>query len=206
MSSRKPRFDIRESGRAAAILFGVLLAANLAFYVLWIRPHERSFSRLDEDGRPQLQHLKAREKAVAAREAYLAALEQAETDLVTLRKDVLSTRERRMIASQLEVASIAREFQVALERIQYENDPMPGDVERFAMVVPLEGGYSNLRRFIQAVESSEKFLVIERVALAQAQDGGNVLQLQITVATYFDSPQRRERRPRDRAPESEERT
>ncbi len=60
-------------------------------------------------------------------------------------------------------------------------------LERFAMVVPLQGGYANLRHFIQAVESSDKFLVVERVAIDRAKDGGVLLQMNITLATYFDA-------------------
>jgi Tfp pilus assembly protein PilO len=59
------------------------------------------------------------------------------------------------------------------------------------MVVPLEGGYANLRKFLQAVESSSKFLVIEQVALAQGHEGGAILQLNIALATYFDDPEAR---------------
>ena len=61
------------------------------------------------------------------------------------------------------------------------------------MTVPLEGGYANLRRFLQAVEVSDKFLVVERVALGEGKRGGAMLQLSITLATYFDAPERYKR-------------
>jgi len=60
--------------------------------------------------------------------------------------------------------------------------------------VPLEGGYHNLRGFIQAVESSSQFLVIERVVLVRSKEGGVLLQLNITLATYFDAPELRRAR------------
>ena len=56
------------------------------------------------------------------------------------------------------------------------------------MNVPLEGGYPALRRFLQAVEQSDKFLIVERVALAKGKEGGVMLQLNITLATYFNAP------------------
>ena len=56
------------------------------------------------------------------------------------------------------------------------------------MIVPLQGGYAALRQFLNAVEESDKFLLVERVVLAQGQDGGVLLQLNITLTTYFDAP------------------
>ncbi len=198
MTGRHPRFDIRESARTIGVVLGVGLLANLLCFTVWIRPRERAFEALDADGRPRLETLKRREAAVEAREAYLQALRDAETSLETLRSDVLATRDRRMIATQLEIARLAREFGVALERIQYENEILPAEaIERFGMVVPLEGGYANLRKFIQAVEGSDRFFVVERVALAQGEEGGSILQLNITLATYFDHPPSREARERE---------
>ena len=54
-------------------------------------------------------------------------------------------------------------------------------------MVPLAGGYTNLRKFIQSVESSDNFLVIERVALGTGKTA-DVVELNITLATYFIAP------------------
>ena len=62
------------------------------------------------------------------------------------------------------------------------------DLDKLIMVVPLQGNYASLRAFLQAVEDSEKFLLVERVALAEARQGGVMLELNITLATYFDAP------------------
>ena len=62
------------------------------------------------------------------------------------------------------------------------------------ITVPLEGGYSALRRFLQAVEHSSKFLLVERVALGKGKEGGVLLQLNITLATYFNAPEERLRK------------
>ncbi|MFN0281755.1 MAG: hypothetical protein ACKVZ6_07260 [Kineosporiaceae bacterium] len=67
------------------------------------------------------------------------------------------------------------------------------------MTLPLEGGYANLRRFLHAVEISGEFLVIERVALAEGDEGGVRLALNITLATYFDLPERDKRSSRGAA-------
>jgi hypothetical protein len=80
------------------------------------------------------------------------------------------------------------EFGIAMNRVQYQNESVDnGALERFATVVPLAGGYSNLRKFIQSVESSDNFLVIERVALGTGKSS-DLVELNITLATYFIAP------------------
>lgn len=193
MTKRRVGFDIRQAGRQIGIVFLVVLIVNIAVAAFVVRPTVRAFRSLDENSLPQRNQLRQRQKQVEGREAFLAALVQAEVDLQTLRGEILSTRQRRMVEVQVELAKLARQFNINLERVQYENDLLEDEgLERFAMVVPLEGGYANLRKFIEAVERSERFLVVERVALGSGQDGGTLLQLNITLATYFDVPELRE--------------
>lgn len=190
---KKTRFDIRESGPKIAIGLGIALAANVIFAIAVVRPKQEEIRRIEEEGAPEIQRVREREKTVERLEGYHQALRQGLEDIRRLREDVLSTRSRRLIEVQLELFGIAKRMSVSIDKIQNENTPLPDEgLERFAMIVPLEGGYRNLRQFIQAVEASEKFLVVERVTLGSANDGGALLQMNITVATYFDRPDLRE--------------
>ena len=185
MTVRRPRFDVREASGTIFLLLGALLVANAAVSVLLVRPKVVRYRQLTDLSSPQLQVVKTREKEIVQKENYRAALEKARDDMKRLAGDVLSTRQRRMIGVQLEIAKLAREFGIALDRVQYENEPVDnGALERFAIVVPLAGGYSNLRKFIQSVESSDNFLVIERVALGSGKTT-DIIELNITLATYF---------------------
>jgi Tfp pilus assembly protein PilO len=185
---RKPRFDVREaSGRILAVL-GALLLVNAAVSVLVVRPAVERYRKLTDTSNPQVQALEKREKDVAGLEAYRVALEKARDDMKHFAGDVLSTRQRRMIAVQLEVDRLLHEFGIAYNRVQYENEALEnGALERFGTVVPLAGGYANLRKFLQSVESSESFLVVERVTLGNGKTG-DVVDLDITLATYFIAP------------------
>jgi Tfp pilus assembly protein PilO len=189
---RQLRFDVRQAGKQVLLALAAVLAANLVFSALLVRPRMKAFESLTEDAQPRLEALQKRQKEVEAQESYLATLEKSTKDLTTLRSDILSTRQKRMIDVQYELARLARQFHINLERVQYENEALEDEsLERMGMVVPLAGGYSSLRRFVQAIEQSDKFLVLERVALESGQDGGALLQLNLTLATYFDSPELR---------------
>ena len=41
---------------------------------------------------------------------------------------------------------------------------------------------------VQAVEESDKFLLVERVGLTKGKQGGRMLDLSISLATYFNAP------------------
>jgi len=191
VTAPKLRFDVRASGKKAALLLALGLGLNGGAYLGLVRPHVREAKGLEEDSEPRLQQIKAREAEVAAKEKFVQAVETASRDLAALRQDVLSTKRQRMIAVQLEVAELASKFGINMERVQYEApDPEQAGkegLERFGMKVPLKGGYANLRKFLQAVEASDEFLVIEQVALENGVGQG--LELNITLATYFDAPE-----------------
>jgi Tfp pilus assembly protein PilO len=188
MKPGRARFDIREASGRIALILGALLVANLAVSIFVVRPKVAAYRQLTDESGPHIQVVKEREKDVKAKEAYVASMTKARDDMKRLSLDVLSTRQRRMINVQLEVAKLVREFGIALDRVQYENETLDnGALERFGIVVPLNGGYTNLRKFIQAVESSDNFLVIERVALGSGKSA-DVIELNITLATYFIAP------------------
>jgi hypothetical protein len=185
----KLRFDIRQNGRTILAVMLALLALNAIVLAVVVRPKVRDYRIVEEESKPRLERLKERTREVTEREEFLAALNQAETDLETMRTEVLATKATRLVEAQLKVAELAEQFNIQLRRVNFDNEELEDEgLERVAWVVPLEAGYSNLRRFIQAVEGSGEFLVIERVALDRARDGGSLLQLQITLATYFDAP------------------
>ena len=144
---------------------------------------------------PLMQKVGAREAEVGDIEEYASRLQQAESGLVRLREEILATRNARMVDVQIEVHRIAEQFGINTEQVTIQNEILgEEDLERYAMVVPLQAGYQNLRSFIQAVESSEQFIVVERVQIGRSNEGGVMLQLNITLATYFDAPELGQRR------------
>lgn len=189
MSAVQSRWDIRQASRELLVGFGGLLLANLAFYGIFVKPRTGDLAALTTKSQPKLEELERREAAVQVREAYLQGIEQAEDDLDHLRTNVLQTRDRRIVTVQQEVEDLAQQFNLQSTQITYQNEILRNEgIERYGTTLPLEGGYANLRKFLQAIEKSDKFLVIERVALAEGLEGGVMLQLNITLATYFDLP------------------
>ena len=180
---RAPRFDVREATGTILIVIVLLLLANVAFMIFASRPRVARYRQLTDTSSPQALLVKTRETEVAQKEAHRAQLEKARDEMKRLAVDILSTRDRRMISVQLEVMDLVKDLGISSDRVQYEA-PEEGPLERFGIVVPLEGGYSSLRKFIQRVEASNNFLVVERVQLGSGRNA-DVVELDITLATYF---------------------
>ena len=197
--TRKPsRFDLRQSMRTIGIVLGVLAAINLVFYLVAVQPIVSRFDRLSGVDQPFSRITETR-ATVETQEGYLEAVQRAKADLSELNQQRLSTRKERMVDVERELARLCEEFGIDLLEVSIEFDStLEEGLERMTMDVPLEGGYRELREFLQAVEQSDEFLVVEAVALTQADLGGNVLSLSIMVTTYFQVPQERIDRSRER--------
>lgn len=190
MPGRWTSFDIRRSSRGILAVLGAVLVLNLLAAALFVQPRVREAAALEERLRPVLQGVRVFENQVEKQEAYLAALVRAGDDLELLTRDILSTKQARLVRVQQEVADLAARFGIEIDKVSYTNEILAEQrLEYLGMVVPLEGGYENLRKFIAAVERSDEFLVIESVALDRAKDGGALLELTITLATYFMAPE-----------------
>jgi Tfp pilus assembly protein PilO len=189
MARRIARLDIRQGGRRILIALGAIAALNAVFYFTLAQPTVREYRRLSEEREP-FQRLNERRDVVEDHEGFLQAVQRAEHDLEELRGAILSTRNERLVDVQLEVASLCEQFGIEYDSIAMDNELLlDEELDRLSMTVPLEGNYANLRKFLQAVENSDKFLVVERVSLAVGKEGGRSLSLNIALATYFTAPE-----------------
>jgi len=182
-------FDLRRGGRKILIGIGVLAALNAVFFILFVQPTVDASRGLENVQEP-FQKLNERRAVVEKHEAFLEALARAEDDLQSLRGEILSTRNQRLVEVHAELASLCDRFGIGLETVSYDNQMLlDEELDRHVMSVPLQGNYQNLRKFLQAVETSDKFLVVEGVSLVTGKEGGVGLSLTIHLATYFTAPE-----------------
>ncbi len=189
MRAKLSRLDIRRGGRRIVTLLAALAALNVVFYIGLVEPQVREYQTLTEAREP-LGRLSERQKQVETHEVFRQAVRQAESDLADLRERLLSTRNQRLVEVEEELERLCREFGIDLNSVSFDNDLLlDEELDRFVMNVPLEGNYASLRKFLQAVESSKEFLVVERVSLARGREGGRTLSLSINLVTYFVAPE-----------------
>ena len=183
------RLDLRRDGRVIVTTLLLALLANLGAYLFLVLPRERETEALrSERDNFEADFTAAKKRADSVRAAF-EHISGAEKGLDTFYNDLLGTKQKKMVEIQREITKICQQF--SIEPTEVHNDTqelIDMRVERFTFSLPLQGDYQNLRQFINRVESSDNFLLVESVSLSGTKEGGSQLALKVVVATYFDAP------------------
>lgn len=117
--------------------------------------------------------------------------DRAQKDLATFYGSVLPDgRDAAMRILLVEIARLARENNLTLGPRAWEPEKIKDtEIERLTGKVELTGDYGAILRFIYDVETSESFLVINSISLAQANTqaaaAAGTLRLSIEMGTYY---------------------
>ena len=185
----KGRFDLRENLWRIAAVLGVVLVLDLGFYLLFNLPRLRSLRSLEESRNSAASDLRATQVRCDKMREKLQQFDGETKKLDDFYGNVLGTQVDRMTTIQKEVRSIATEFHIDPESIDYSSQETEGGgMTLFQITIPLVGGYPNLRQFINRIESSRHLLIVDSVELTGAREGGAMLSLTIKISTVFHSP------------------
>lgn len=186
---KKMQFDIRTESGTIILIVIVLFILNLLFFLFLTRPAYSRYTSLTADNVPALQALEQKEKETKIMEKRFSRITDTEKNITEFYQEILATKDERMIDIQLEVVDIAMQFKIDPDTMKYGNEELLKEgVERFTISVPLVGTYANLRNFLHKIENSDNFLIVDRVILTTAKEGGVILQLNIQLSTFFDAP------------------
>ncbi len=164
--------------------FLVFLVINLIFYGLVLHPGKKGLQereeRLEVIRRDQAISLRRLETVQGDKES----LDRILLNLDTFYFDVLSTREERMNPVRDEITQLARQFNVNLTKRSYPAQEYADmGVYEFKIRFPLRGRFEDVGKFIDRIENSENFLVIDRITLRS--DESRMLQLTFDLSTFF---------------------
>lgn len=110
----------------------------------------------------------------------------------TLRKfytDILGRRPARITDILAEREEISNQFGIVPTQVRYafqQQEDIP--LERFRMSFPLSGTYESFRFFVNTMENSQNFFIIDDIELANQQEETETMNMRIAVTTYFHSP------------------
>jgi Tfp pilus assembly protein PilO len=191
MKKLMAEFDVREK---SPIIIGIILAwlgLNLAFTFVINVPRAREAAMLEEEAARLSGLVTSRQKEIERLRGERDRVVGGSDQLQTFYQDVLSTKGERMIAFQREIRDIAQKFRIDLKSINYaaEAAPTKDKIARFAAAMPLTGSYEGLREFIETIEKSSQFIIINSVELSNSKEGGVILGLSISLSTYFLDPE-----------------
>jgi Tfp pilus assembly protein PilO len=58
-------------------------------------------------------------------------------------------------------------------------------MQRLAITLPIEGNYSNIRDFLNVLESESKLVIVDSMALVSEREGTDTLRLDVSLSTLF---------------------
>lgn len=201
-ASGRTRFDLRQDLVRVVAILGVLLLLNVGFYLFLNLPRLRALADLTSGRDAVRRTLIELGRSCQAMQELVARYDDEAARLERFYTDRLGTQMARMTRIQQAIRSVAAEFRIDPESIDYNTAEVEkSDLTRFQITIPLVGGYPNLRHFINRVETSPYLAIIDSVELSGSREGGAMLSLTIRISTYFRAP---EVRPEPVAPPGEQ--
>jgi Tfp pilus assembly protein PilO len=173
-------------------IIGVLLVANLAAAVVAFKP----FGGSADDLRHQQQFLGAQltrmQQQLATSKRLVDKVQQARTegDLFLSKYFTDAGSTSAMILSELDTTS--RAAGIKMGQAQFNRGAIEGSdtLQTLTTNVGFEGNYTNLTKFVDLLDKSPRFIIIENMqAAAPQQQGGQALNVSLKIDTFVrDTP------------------
>jgi hypothetical protein len=99
--------------------------------------------------------------------------------------DVVQDRAPGLTEAWDEIDRLAGEANVVRGRTGYDREILDVGLERIKATMPVEGSYFDLVRFINHLERSERFFLVEGVRLSQRESDDRAVELECSIAFYL---------------------
>lgn len=114
---------------------------------------------------------------------------ESEQQAQTLLAERLGPRARRLTEVLRHVKELAARAGIQPDAIRYTTDLTPEeDFERVSWTYSVVGTYGQVRRFLHLLETTDAFLILEDVRLAEVEERNAQLRIQLGLATVFTLP------------------
>lgn len=99
--------------------------------------------------------------------------------------DVVQERAPGLTEAWDEIDRLASETNVVRGRTGYERDLLDVGLEQIKATMPVEGDYFDLVRFINRLERSERFFLVEQITISQRETDAARIQLDCIIAFFL---------------------
>lgn len=162
----------------------VVLGVNLAIWGFLVLPKQDRIAALQKNYATLRNQGTTDQKEIKELQGRLKHLQQAQEDLKTIYNKLLIRRTEGM-SIRMELEGLANQLQVKRSDFSYDyKDLQDFGLQHFMLSVPVEGNYRNIRRFINSIERSQHFLILDRVDLS-SEKKEDTLNLDFTLSTYL---------------------
>jgi Tfp pilus assembly protein PilO len=179
---------LNERERRQISLLSLFLLVSLIFLIFISLGQRHSYYN-------HFSQLQQREKAAADAEVRSAAAaaewarwEEAGKDLVELKSRYFYKEEDGINQLRLDLRNIFAQAGVNPGDLRYDYlDQTKEGVKKVTISFNFNGSYPILKRFLVAVEEFPKFLTLEKLDIPRIESQGNLLELKIILAAYYES-------------------
>jgi Tfp pilus assembly protein PilO len=183
-----------------AIFLAVVAVVNVLFYFILTRPSQSEYATLQQSIAQLQKQINDSQRFFKGLETSSAALDRFDEDKNRLL--MMRALERNKGYSQLleKLDSMARAANVRKTTVSLTrfSTPMPG-MESVSIVIPIEGNYANVVKFISELEKSETFFLVTAISVerstqttgqtvtlaSNAGSGTGGVALALTLESYF---------------------
>ena len=170
---------------AMRAVLGVLLLANLVAAVVAFKPFGGGADDLRRDRNALQQQLAQLEKQVAKNKKLVEKIETARSQGDQFLAKYFT--ERRVVTSTIqgELVEIAKDAGIVYQPTTWTLEPIEGSdtLAMMTMNVGCQGTYAALSKFVNLVDKSPRFLIIESM-VAAPQQTGQILNVTVKVDTF----------------------
>ncbi|HUF17861.1 MAG TPA: type 4a pilus biogenesis protein PilO [Thermoanaerobaculia bacterium] len=172
------------------IVLGVLLAINVAFFLTYRVRYQQRIQALDMTLDQANAALEAARSRKAAAEQTLTGYKSTTADIQRIYNEVWSTPQRRLTSMILEIRDLENRSRMVPRSTSFTQQVEKKEFGTRAMTMNfmVRGTYAQVRQFINLLELSQNFVVIDQITLADSTDETQLLNLNIQIKTLFHEP------------------
>jgi Tfp pilus assembly protein PilO len=166
----------------------LLLFLNTIGFLFIVLPEKQRISKLQTSFSQQRNQIGEQQHELKILQRRLAALQKAQKDLDMIYNQVLAQKKVGVTAIRQELQDLAGSLSVQRGGLDYDYDDLPEyGLRHFSLAVPVEGPYREIRRFINDIERSQYFLILDRVDLSAERESksGEGVTLNFQLSTYL---------------------
>lgn len=161
----------------------VLFFINVAFILIIKNPQNNDRIRLYDQERIKRLELINTKTYVKQLETRQKNLKYTNESLKKFYGEILKPKNRGIVDLRQELADLLKQMGIPKIDITYDNREIRDyNLYQVAITLPVEGNYANIRKFINMIENSKNFMVIDGVSLSESKA---ILKLNIRLSAFF---------------------
>jgi len=188
----RPALNIKDPRVLMRVLIGLLLVANLAAAVVAFKPFGGSADDLRRQQQMLTAQLTREQQQLAASKHLVEKVERARSEGDNFLDKYFTDTQTTAAMILTELNTTAREAGIKMGQAQFNRENIEGSdtLQMLTTNVGFEGNYTNLTKFMNLLDKSARFMIIESMqAAAPQQQAGQALNVSLKIDTFVnDTP------------------